>query len=257
MKDEHSKGVMFPFGPTCLSNGIGVPTFVTCSKNGSITSHLLTNMLQRMDDVKLFNRSDGINPFLLYDGHGSQFEEPILEYTLEFNRPWECCIGVPYGTSVWQVGGSVEQNETFKIESKKVKVDTVTRKIRLGLPATLKRSDISRIMNIAWQKSFVRIETNKRSIAARGWGPLSYIMLDHPELQETKDMVRLINEIYEKNIMDGVDITDLATLNTEKGSMGPSIDMFLDQKIQEQALGKMSAAEKKEKRRLMGQRKKE
>jgi hypothetical protein len=40
MKDEHSNGIdrMFPFGLTCTFNGVEVPTFVTCSKNGSITS---------------------------------------------------------------------------------------------------------------------------------------------------------------------------------------------------------------------------
>jgi hypothetical protein len=53
MKDEHSNDVnlMFPFGPTCIFNGIEVPTFVTCIKNGSITSQLLTNMLQKMDHL--------------------------------------------------------------------------------------------------------------------------------------------------------------------------------------------------------------
>jgi hypothetical protein len=38
--------------------------------------------------------------------------------------------------------------------------------------------------------------------------------LDHPELQRTKDRVRSINEIYEKYIRDGVEVTDLATFNT-------------------------------------------
>jgi hypothetical protein len=40
MKDEHSNGIdrIFPFGPICTFNGVEVPTFVTCSKNGSITS---------------------------------------------------------------------------------------------------------------------------------------------------------------------------------------------------------------------------
>jgi hypothetical protein len=57
MKDEHSNGVdlMFPFGPTCTFNGSQVPTFVTCSKNGSITSQLLTNMLSKMDDLEIFD----------------------------------------------------------------------------------------------------------------------------------------------------------------------------------------------------------
>jgi hypothetical protein len=55
MKDEQSNGVdqMFPFGPTCTFIGVEVPTFVTCSKNGSITSQLLTNMLQTMDKLSL------------------------------------------------------------------------------------------------------------------------------------------------------------------------------------------------------------
>jgi hypothetical protein len=49
MKDEHRNGVdrMFSFGPACTFNGSQVPTFFTCSKNGSITSQLLTNMLSK------------------------------------------------------------------------------------------------------------------------------------------------------------------------------------------------------------------
>jgi hypothetical protein len=35
------------------------------------------------------------------------------------------------------------------------------------------------------------------------------------------------------------------------------MDMFMDHKVQEQAIGQMGDAEKKEKRRLMGQRKTE
>jgi hypothetical protein len=53
--------------------------------------------------------------------------------------------------SVWQVVDSVEQNGTFKIDSKKAKADTVTAKIRAGLPVTLERSDIVKIDNVAWQ----------------------------------------------------------------------------------------------------------
>jgi hypothetical protein len=117
MKDEHSNGVdrLFPFGPTCSFNGTEVPTFFTCSKNGIITSQLLTNMLCKMDDLELFDRSDGVNPFLLCKGHGSRFEDPFLEYRLEGKRHWMCCIGVPYVTSMWQVGDSTEHDGTFKI----------------------------------------------------------------------------------------------------------------------------------------------
>jgi hypothetical protein len=102
MKDEHSNGAdrMFPFGPTCTFNGVEVPTFVMYSKNDSITSQLLTSMLAKMDEHSLSDRSAGINPFLLCDGHGCRFEEPFLEYTLESDRRWTCCIGVPCVTSV-------------------------------------------------------------------------------------------------------------------------------------------------------------
>jgi hypothetical protein len=159
--------------------------------------------------------------------------------------PWTCCIGVPSGTSVWQLGDSAEQNGTFKIESKKANAETVRCKIRAGLPATLERSDIVRIVYIAWQKSFSRVDTNLKAIAECGWAPLNYVILDHPELQETNDRVQSINDIYEKQVMDGVAITDLTLLNTGKGSMGLTIDMFLDNALQERALCKLTAAEKR------------
>jgi hypothetical protein len=254
MKDEHSNGVdrIFPFGPTCTFNGIQVPTFVTCSKNGNFTSQLLTNMLQKMHHLPIFDRIDKVNPFLLCDEHGSRFEEPFLEYTLESNRPWTCCIGVPYGTSMWQVGDSTEQNGTFKIESKEANADTVRNKIGAGLPVTLEKTDIVRIVNVAWQESFARVDMNKRAIVARGWGPLNYILLDHPELQETKERVQSINEIYAKQVRDGVGIVDLTLLNTEKGAMGMCMEKFLDHTVQENALGKLFATEKKERRRQAG-----
>jgi hypothetical protein len=153
---------------------------------------------------------------------------------------------------MWQVGDSTEQNGTFKIECKKMKADTVRDKIRAGLPATLDKSDIVRIVNVAWQKSFTRVDTNKRAIAARGWGPLNYILLDHPELQETKERVKSINEVYAKQVRDGIEITDLTLLNTDKGAMGICMEMFLDHKVQEHVIGKLSASEKKERRRQAG-----
>jgi hypothetical protein len=94
------------------------------------------------------------------------------------------------------------------------------------------------------EKSFAHIETNKKAIAVHGWGPLNYIRLDHPELQETKDRVRSINEIYEKQVRDDVKITDRVTLNTQECSMGLCMAKFLDHKVQEWVLGQMTADEK-------------
>jgi hypothetical protein len=71
------------------------------------------------------------------------------------------------------------------------------------------------------------------------------VLLDHPELQETNDRVQSINDIYEKQVMDGVAITDLTLFNTDKGSMGLTMDMFLDNALQEMALDKLTAAGKR------------
>jgi hypothetical protein len=74
---------MFSFGLTCAFNGDEVPMFVTYSNNCSITSHLLTSILSKMDDLELFERSDGVDPFLLCDGQGSRFEDTSLSI------PWD------------------------------------------------------------------------------------------------------------------------------------------------------------------------
>jgi hypothetical protein len=72
-------------------------------------------MLKYIDDEQVFDRSTGLNPFLLLDGHGSRFELEFLEYINCKESKWEVNIGLPYGTSYWQVGDSTEQNGCFKM----------------------------------------------------------------------------------------------------------------------------------------------
>jgi len=67
-----------------------------------------------MDKLNLFYHSDGVSSFLLLDGHGSRFELPFLEYINNEAHKWKVCIGVPYGTSYWQVGDSTEQMGSSK-----------------------------------------------------------------------------------------------------------------------------------------------
>jgi hypothetical protein len=40
------------------------------------------------------------------------------------------------------------------------------------------------LVNHAWALSFARVQMAKKAIAARGWGPLNYILLDHKTLQK-------------------------------------------------------------------------
>jgi hypothetical protein len=65
-----------------------------------------------------------------------------------------------------------------------------------------------------------------------------------------------IGEIYARQVREGVEITDLTSLNTENGAMGLCMEMILDHKVQENTLGKFSAFEKKERRRQSGPAKK-
>jgi hypothetical protein len=85
-----------------------------------------------------------------------------------------------------------------------------------------------------------------------GCPPLNYVLLDHPELQETNGRVQSIHDIYEKQVMDGVAITDLALLTTDKGSMGLTMNMFLDNGVHGKELGKLTAAGENEKWREAG-----
>jgi hypothetical protein len=83
-------------------------------------------------------------------------------------------------------------------------------------------------------------------------GSPNYILLDHPELQETNDKVQSINGIYAKQVVNGVEIADLTMLNTENGATRQCMDMFLYHKVQENPLGKLTDVEKKEKRHQAG-----
>jgi hypothetical protein len=138
LTEENIRGLdkIFPCRPTCEFDGKTVPCFVAWTPKGSIMSALLDEMLKKMDDPELFDRSDGINPFLLLDGHGSRFELPFVEY-IHGDRAWIVCIGVTYGTSLWQVGDIKHQNGQYKDKSKEGKEEILTMKTKYGLRFTI------------------------------------------------------------------------------------------------------------------------
>ena len=181
------KGKLFPMGPTCCFKGVEVPCMVACSTNGSITSEILMQFLKKMDELDLFPRDEcGLKPFLLLDGHGSRLELPFLEYVNNPSNPWVVCIGVPYGTSYWQVGDSSEQNGSYKIAMTKSKQELVLKKQRMcWANARVETYEIMVVLNAAWDKSFSRVSYNKEAIAARGWGPLTQNLLDNSEILAT------------------------------------------------------------------------
>ena len=156
-------GKRFPMGPQCHYNGV----------DGSITANLLVEMLRAMDLLNVFDRSDKFSPFLRLDGHSSRFELPFLQY---INIPLthrNVCVGVPYGTSYWQIGDSSEQNGCFIMVLTKYKRDLLTRKESVGGQFAIEKEDVTCLVTRAWQDSFACIRTNKNAIAERGWTPLN------------------------------------------------------------------------------------
>ena len=100
----------FPGGPVCEFQGKELPTLCQWSEGGGITPQILTNILKRIDDSDVLDRSDGVKPFLLVDAHQSRLSLEFLQYVNNKEHSWSVCIGVLYGTYKWQVAGSEELN---------------------------------------------------------------------------------------------------------------------------------------------------
>ena len=76
----------------------------------------MTDIFSRLDDLKIYDndRKNGLIPFVLLDGHQSRFDLSFLEYINDDDHLWNVTLGVPYGTALWQVGDSSQQNGKFK-----------------------------------------------------------------------------------------------------------------------------------------------
>ena len=108
--DCFGSGKAFPTGPTCEFQGKTLPMLCQWSEGGGISGEILTNILKRIDASGVLNRSSGVKPFLLVDAHASRFSLEFLRYISNESHPWVVCIGVPYGTHLWQVADSEELN---------------------------------------------------------------------------------------------------------------------------------------------------
>ena len=128
-KKNHGKGKLFRMGPECCFNGKTVPCMVQWPPSGSKTSIILWDSLATMDHYDLFDQSSNRKPFLLLDGNQSRFELPFLEYVTNTDNPWMVCIGIPYGTSMWQVADLKQQNGSFKISIGKAKQKLLSKRL--------------------------------------------------------------------------------------------------------------------------------
>ena len=135
------------------------------SPKGSITAQILIDIVHTLDHLGVFDRSGGKIPFLLLDGHGSRFALDFLQYIMDPLHEWAICIGVPYGTALWQVGDASEQNGAYKMALARAKENLIKEKIRKCMPPTIEPYEIVPLLNTAWGKSFGHPISNKKAIA--------------------------------------------------------------------------------------------
>jgi hypothetical protein len=119
-KKNYGEGKLMPGGPTCWFNGKDIPCFVGCSPKSCIAPEILRALLEVLDEYEVFDRSTGLQPVLLLDGHQSRMKLHFLLF-INANHLWTVYLGVPYGTHIWQVGDAPQLNGCFKMAPAKAK----------------------------------------------------------------------------------------------------------------------------------------
>ena len=88
------------------------------------------------------------------------------------------------------------------------------------------------MVTAAWDKSFARVTPNKKAIAERGWGPLNYNVLLHPEIQLTKTVLETANA---PSTQPGDNVTAALPedLNLTQGLAGTCLDNAISYRLHE------------------------
>ena len=111
--ENSGEGKFFPGAPVYQFHGKTIPALIWWNESAILISNILVDVLKILDCLDVVKRVSKKHPFLLIDGHKSRIKMPFLQY---FNTPADhcmVCLGVPYGTVLWQVGDSKEQNGSF------------------------------------------------------------------------------------------------------------------------------------------------
>jgi len=114
---------LYPGWLKCTYKEKEVPCIYRWNPKGNINSTILTDILRTLDDLGCYeeDRRNGFKQMLLLDTHGLRMKLEFLSYINSAGTKWVVCIGVPYGTALWQVGDSAEQNRLYKMACTKFK----------------------------------------------------------------------------------------------------------------------------------------
>ena len=168
LKRNTGAGKVFPGGPICNFKGVDIPTLVCHSKSGGITAEILRGVLQHYD--KYIPRQPGDPmPACILDGHGSRFSIEVVDYIQNqennivdpnLDHAWHLYLGLPNGTTYWQVGDSSYQNGRYNNLTQKIKVLIWDRQRQNHEPIKICRTDIVDMLSKAWPDCYGDVEGN-------------------------------------------------------------------------------------------------
>jgi hypothetical protein len=182
-------------GPVCYFKGMEVNSFIGTSVDGKLNSQILLDICKHIDEIELYDRSNGLHPFMLMDGHRSDFDLEFVNYVNDDTHPWTICCGLPRDTHLLHVADSDELNAAFKEEFQRIKerlLDSRGHDDQMNFYPT----DIIPLIHQAWTVCYNQAESTKRAIALRGWNPLNYALLLHPMLNKRGQQ---LSEVTQKN----------------------------------------------------------
>ena len=147
------------------------------------------------------------------------------------------CIGIPYGTSLWQVADSKEQNGSFKIAIGKAKQRLLEKRLDMYMDSPgIYPTDIMSIVNDAWDHSFALVASNQKAIADRGWGPLNYALLDDDDIKCTmtdSEKCQYHAMLKGRNSSNDGNLISLTELSSKERAMQQSSSMLTASSISE------------------------
>jgi hypothetical protein len=97
----------------------------------------------------------------LLTGNQSHLDPLFIEDINNKEQKWKVCLGVPYATSLWQVGNASEQNGFVKSEWYREKAKLMVWESEHSLPRAIRPEDVMPIMN----RVFLNHTARRRTIA--------------------------------------------------------------------------------------------
>jgi len=128
------EGKHYSGGPKCKN----VHCLTFASERGGITRKILVKVLEYFDGIDVFPLiNDGPIPMLIVNSHQSRLHPQFVDYINDNGHKWKVCLGVPYASTLWQVGDASEQNGFVESEQYHEKAKLLVWKSEHSLPRAI------------------------------------------------------------------------------------------------------------------------